>query len=126
MIPPIDNSGENVIYINPGHISDDLTLFTTLAHEGYPGHLYQTVYYSATKHPPIRDLLSFGGYTEGWATYCEMLSYYYSPVSYTHLDVYKRQECIFDPSVKYFVSSIYNCSFHLFKWNQLKNRFFTS
>ena len=82
MIPPIDNSGENVIYINPGHISDDLTLFTTLAHEGYPGHLYQTVYYSATKHPPIRDLLSFGGYTEGWATYCEMLSYYYSPLSH--------------------------------------------
>lgn len=82
MIPPIDNSGENVIYINPRHISDDLTLFTTLAHEGYPGHLYQTVYYSATKHPPIRDLLSFGGYTEGWATYCEMLSYYYSPLSH--------------------------------------------
>lgn len=82
MIPPIDNSGENVIYINQGHISDDLTLFTTLAHEGYPGHLYQTVYYSATKHPPIRDLLSFGGYTEGWATYCEMMSYYYSPLAH--------------------------------------------
>ena len=80
MIPPIDNSGENVIYINQGHISDDLTLFTTLAHEGYPGHLYQTVYYSATDHPTIRDLLSFGGYTEGWATYCEMISYYYSPL----------------------------------------------
>lgn len=49
MIPPIDNSGENVIYINPGHISDDLTLFTTLAHEGYPGHLYQT---GLTTPPP--------------------------------------------------------------------------
>lgn len=82
MIPPIDNSGENVIYINRGHISDDLTLFTTLAHEGYPGHLYQTVYYSTTEHPPIRDLLSFGGYTEGWATYCEMISYYYSPLEH--------------------------------------------
>ncbi len=81
MIPPIDNSEENVIYINQGHISDDLTLFTTLAHEGYPGHLYQTVYYSATNHPPIRDLFTFGGYTEGWATYCEMLSYYYSPLN---------------------------------------------
>ena len=81
MIPPIDNSEENVIYINQGHISDDLTLFTTLAHEGYPGHLYQTVYYSATDHAPIRDLLTFGGYTEGWATYCEMLSYYYSPLN---------------------------------------------
>ena len=34
MIPPIDNSGENVIYINPGHISDDLTLFTPLAKVG--------------------------------------------------------------------------------------------
>ena len=82
MIPAIDNSRENVIYINQGQMRDDLTLFTTLAHEGYPGHLYQTVYYSATKHPPIRDLLSFGGYTEGWATYCEMLSYYYSPLSH--------------------------------------------
>ena len=81
MIPPIDNSEENVIYINQGHISDDLTLFTTLAHEGYPGHLYQTVYYSATDHSPIRDLFTFGGYTEGWATYCEMLSYYYSPLN---------------------------------------------
>ena len=82
MIPAIDNSRENVIYINQGQMRDDLSLFTTLAHEGYPGHLYQTVYYSATKHPPIRDLLSFGGYTEGWATYCEMLSYYYSPLSH--------------------------------------------
>ena len=82
MIPAIDNSRENVIYINQGQMRDDLSLFTTLAHEGYPGHLYQTVNYSATKHPPIRDLLSFGGYTEGWATYCEMLSYYYSPLSH--------------------------------------------
>ena len=76
MIPPIDNSGENVIYINPGHISDDLTLFTTLAHEGYPGHLYQTIYYESTHPDPIRSLLDFGGYVEGWATYAEMGSYY--------------------------------------------------
>ena len=45
MIPAIDNPEENVIYINRAHMNDDLTLFTTLAHEGYPGHLYQTVYY---------------------------------------------------------------------------------
>ena len=79
MIPAIDNTSENVIYINKSQTAE---LYPTLAHEGYPGHLYQTVYYSATKHPPIRDLLSFGGYTEGWATYCEMLSYYYSPLSH--------------------------------------------
>lgn len=80
MIPPIDNSQENVIYINQGHIPDDLTLFTTLAHEGYPGHLYQTTYYASTDPAPIRNLLGFGGYTEGWATYSEMLSYYYADI----------------------------------------------
>lgn len=81
MIPPLDNSNDNVIYINQGHISNDLSLFTTLAHEGYPGHLYQTVYYASQNPDPIRTLLNFGGYTEGWATYCEMLSYYYAPVT---------------------------------------------
>ena len=59
---------------------DDLSLFTTLAHEGYPGHLYQTVYFQNLKPDPIRNLLNFGGYTEGWATYTEMLSYYYAPL----------------------------------------------
>jgi len=81
MIPAIDNTQNNVIYINQGHIPDSLTLFTTLAHEGYPGHLYQTTYYSATDPAPIRNILNFGGYVEGWATYCEMLSYYFAPIS---------------------------------------------
>lgn len=81
MIPAIDNSADNVIYINQGHLPDDLSLFTTLAHEGYPGHLYQTTYYAAKKPDPIRNLLNYGGYTEGWATYSEMMGYYYAPIS---------------------------------------------
>ncbi len=81
MIPAIDNTGENVIYINQAQMGDDLTLFTTLAHEGYPGHLYQNVYYESTDPDPIRSIFSFGGYTEGWATYAEMGSYYLMPLS---------------------------------------------
>ena len=81
MIPAIDNSADNVIYINQGHLPDDLSLFTTLAHEGYPGHLYQTTYYASRKPDLIRNLLNYGGYVEGWATYSEMMSYYYAPVS---------------------------------------------
>ena len=57
-------------------MGNDMTLFTTLAHEGYPGHLYQTIYYESTHPDPIRSLLDFGGYVEGWATYAEMGSYY--------------------------------------------------
>lgn len=82
MIPAIDNTEENVIYINQSQMNDDLTLFTTLAHEGYPGHLYQTVYYESTDPDPIRSVLDFGGYVEGWATYAEMGSYYLTPLSF--------------------------------------------
>lgn len=69
LIPALDNTEENIIYINNGHISDDLSLYTTLAHEGYPGHLYQTTYFASKNPSPIRHLLDCGGYTEGWATY---------------------------------------------------------
>lgn len=81
MIPAIDNTDENVIYINQSHMNDDLTLFTTLAHEGYPGHLYQTIYYESTDPDPLRSIFNFGGYIEGWATYAEMGSYYLMPIS---------------------------------------------
>lgn len=78
LIPAIDNMTENVIYINQAHTFDDIHLFTTLAHEGYPGHLYQTTYYAAQTPDPLRNLFNFKGYVEGWATYAEMCSYYLS------------------------------------------------
>ena len=80
LIPCIDNTEENVIYINCLHDMEKLHLYTTLAHEGYPGHLYQTTYFASTKPNPIRSLLHFGGYVEGWATYAEMCSYYLAPL----------------------------------------------
>lgn len=76
MIPALDDTKENVIYVNKAHMNNKLTLYTTLAHEGYPGHLYQTVYYASTNPDPLRSIFNFGGYVEGWATYAEMGSYY--------------------------------------------------
>lgn len=81
MIPAIDNTEENVIYVNQSQMTNNLTLYTTLAHEGYPGHLYQTVYYAETNPDPLRSIFNFGGYVEGWATYAEMCSYYLSSLS---------------------------------------------
>ena len=78
LIPSIDNYSENTIYINQAHNLADINLFTTLAHEGYPGHLYQTTYFANTNPDPIRTVLNFSGYVEGWATYAEMCSYYIS------------------------------------------------
>ncbi len=81
LIPAIDQFKENTIYINQIYTLDDLSLFTTLAHEGYPGHLYQTTYFANTNPDPIRSLLNSLGYVEGWATYAEMCSYYISSLS---------------------------------------------
>lgn len=82
MTPPIDNIRNNTIYINALDTSDDLSLFTTLAHEGYPGHLYQTVYcqsyWTQSGVTPLRNVLYYGGYVEGWAMYAELSSYDYA------------------------------------------------
>ena len=75
---PMDDPDENNIYINPAYERTDLELFTTLAHEGYPGHLYETVFSYEQNLSPLRHIMSFGGYTEGWATYVEMCSYDYA------------------------------------------------
>ncbi|HKM03773.1 MAG TPA: DUF885 domain-containing protein [Lachnospiraceae bacterium] len=82
LTPPIDNITNNVIYINYSNRPDLLTLYTTLAHEGYPGHLYQSVYYQLVANKenrnPIHSILYYGGYVEGWAFYVENLSYTYA------------------------------------------------
>lgn len=78
LTPPIDTLSPNTIYINQSSQVSGTELFTTLAHEGFPGHLYQTLSFGNTHPSPIRDLLSCSGYIEGWATYVESLSYGYA------------------------------------------------
>lgn len=75
LVPPIDKTDENVIYINGADNYDLSKIYTTLAHEGYPGHLYQTVYFNSVNTVNLRRLLNYSGYTEGWATYVEQMSY---------------------------------------------------
>jgi uncharacterized protein (DUF885 family) len=76
MTPPIDDYTNNTIHTN---LSDDTgnDLWSTLAHEGVPGHMYQFVYFLSHDPEPIRALLDFSGYQEGWATYVELMSYDY-------------------------------------------------
>lgn len=80
LIPPIDNYTENNIYINGNDAKTLSMIYTTVAHEGYPGHLYQSVYFRSQDPAPIRNLMNFNGYDEGWATYVEMYSYHISGI----------------------------------------------
>ncbi len=82
LTPPLDDTDSNVIYINQQSTPAGLELYTTLAHEGYPGHLYQSVYsqlfFSRDDNSHVRQVLWYGGYLEGWAIYVEFMAYDYA------------------------------------------------
>jgi uncharacterized protein (DUF885 family) len=80
LVPPIDNYKNNNIYINGNDEKTLSMIYTTVAHEGYPGHLYQCVHFRSQNPAPIRSIMNFMGYDEGWATYVEMLSYRYAGI----------------------------------------------
>ena len=68
--PPIDNLNQNVIRVNAKVDSDSygqMSVFEVMAHEGFPGHLYQNIYFQQTNPHKFRATQSFVGYTEGYA-----------------------------------------------------------
>ena len=75
LTPAIDSYKENVVYLNKNQKYDLSEAFSTIAHESYPGHLYQNCYFQSLNPEPIRSVINCGGYSEGWATYAELYSY---------------------------------------------------
>lgn len=88
LTPPLDDTSSNAIYINEKSTPNGLELYTTLAHEGYPGHMYQSVYHNRAMIQQgditanVRELLWYGGYLEGWALYVEFISFDYASELY--------------------------------------------
>jgi len=74
---PIDDYSSAVIYINRGSMAEG-DLFPIMAHEGYPGHLYQDTYFKSREGHPMRKVLSSTGYIEGWATHSEINAYMFA------------------------------------------------
>ncbi len=71
-IPSVDDSYHNQVLINPASPSN--TMLLTLAHEAYPGHLYQYVYQRGLEDVGyMQRALHFGGYAEGWSQFSEQL-----------------------------------------------------
>ena len=87
---PIDNTSRNVIRINPSEVGDDsMLLWTTMAHEGYPGHLYQHQYFMQNSFAyNIETLIGSLGTSEGWAYYVEKLSLEWAGLDETTADAY--------------------------------------
>lgn len=94
LTPPIDSANENTIYINPAYNNDSMSLYSTLAHEGFPGHMYQNLYSSANQSNLVRNIFNFQGYSEGYATYAENLSYKYLELDETIKNIYAISQSI--------------------------------
>lgn len=94
LTPAIDNYENNSVYINGNDEYDLSQIYPTVAHESYPGHLLQSVYFNQQNPHPIRSMLNYGGYSEGWATYCEMYSYEISGLD-RNVAEYAKQYSIF-------------------------------
>lgn len=93
-IPPIDNPSKNNIYINKNADYADMDLFPVLAHEGFPGHMYQSTYFQNTTPANIRYLLRYDGYIEGWGLYAELYSYELSGQSSNQVKFNQAMNCL--------------------------------
>ena len=72
VIPPVDEWKRNTVLINLSSVDDEFLL--TLAHEMYPGHLYQYVYQRALESPSyMQRAAGISGYSEGWSQLSEDL-----------------------------------------------------
>lgn len=119
LTPPLDTRSPNVIYINPADQSSNLELFTTLSHEGFPGHLYQTIYFGNTDPSDIRYLITSSGYVEGWATYVESYGYQYAA---EYLDDKAASDYVrlawLNRSINLCICSLLDIGIHYYGWSE--------
>ena len=118
---PIDDISHNRIYINDAKNDTDIYYFTTLAHEGYPGHLYQTICTSSYGALEVRSLLNYPGYTEGWATYTEMQSFYYAGLDPDLASLLQHNQAA---TLSLYATA--DIGIHYFGWEKEKNAAFWS
>ncbi len=118
---PIDDISHNRIYINDAKNDTDIYYFTTLAHEGYPGHLYQTICTSSYGAPEVLSLLNYPGYTEGWATYTEMQSFYYAGLDPDLTSLLQHNQAA---TLSLYATA--DIGIHYFGWEKEKNAAFWS
>lgn len=118
---PIDDISHNRIYINDAKNDTDIYYFTTLAHEGYPGHLYQTICTSSYGAPKVLSLLNYPGYTEGWATYTEMQAFYYAGLDPDLASLLQHNQAA---TLSLYATA--DIGIHYFGWEKEKNAAFWS
>ena len=112
--PPLDNLSLNVIRTNPNAMGYDIVYdYVVLAHEGFPGHLYQNIYFQMTNPNRFRATQSFIGYTEGYASYVELEALDFAGLKNKHTaDIYR-----YFYMAEYLIDSIVDMGVNYYGWS---------
>ena len=121
LTPPLDIKSPNIIYINSAASGKEFAGFTTLAHEGFPGHLYQTLFFASGSPLPVQSVFASGGYVEGWATYVESVAALYGAdlIDAPERETIARMEWL-NRSINLCLYSLMDIGIHAHGWNQAR------
>lgn len=94
-IPPLDGDSVKQLRVNPlGADLSSISTYSTVAHEGFPGHMYQYAFmYENIGSDYIKALANIPAYTEGYAVYAQYESFrYLEGIDAALLEAYKENE----------------------------------
>lgn len=109
---PVDNHNQNIIRTNPNNMEEGAKTYRTLAHEGFPGHLYQHVFYYKSNPHNFRSVIGFNGYTEGWAVNAEYYAYRFSGIE----DDFAASSIFMETDYYFLLYSIIDLGTNYFGW----------
>ena len=80
--PAIDSGNGGTVFINEKKAKDDKNFYETVAHETYPGHMYQTMFLASEINSEKQDIVRYfihpEGFVEGWGIYSGYYAYDYT------------------------------------------------
>ncbi len=109
---PIDDFNQNIIRTNPNNMEEGFGTYSTLSHEGFPGHLYQHVFYQKTNPHHFRSSIGFMGYTEGWAVNAQYFAFQFSGIN----DHYAAAALFLEDAYYFLLYSIIDMGLNYFGW----------
>ena len=110
----LDNFNSNLLIINKKSADSDKDFGVTVAHEAYPGHMFQSLYTRSHTTHPYMYLSVSTGYAEGWAVYVENYSMKYFSGD-PNSDAMKVVKCESDLSL--LVSTRVDYGVHVENWS---------
>ena len=107
----LDNYDANLIITNNANVDEEFGV--TCAHEGYPGHMFQSVYTRSQCDHPYLYLADSVGYVEGWATYVEHYSFKY----FTDMDSPATDITIIESELNVLLMARWDIGIHCEDWS---------